>query len=112
MARTHYINNKPQPRVYRVILNQGGGATPPTETILENSLEFVPVWSYAGPGIYVLESIGNFPAGRTFIMMPYVSVDLVTNVLTPGDSVAIVNQAGIDGLVDVNFEVLVYPPAI
>lgn len=109
---TVYIDGKPQPKKYRATLTQSG-VTPPVETILENSLEFVPVWSYAGPGIYILESVGNFPAGRTFITMPYVSVDVVTNVLTPGDSVAIVNQAGLDGtLVDVPFEVLVYPPTI
>lgn len=52
--------NVTPPRKYVAILNQSG-TNAPVATILENTLGFVPVWSYTSTGIYHLTYAGGFP---------------------------------------------------
>lgn len=54
---------------YSVLLNQSGTAAP-IATILENTLGFVPVWTYVSVGEYHITSpAGGFPSQKTSSMI-------------------------------------------
>ena len=67
-----YWNDIQPYRKYVALLNQSG-TTPPVSTVLENTLGFVPLWSYTNVGSYELSYAGGFPLDKTFIMIesPY-----------------------------------------
>ena len=57
-------------RPYKVmtgIINQSGTSAP-TLTIYENTLEFTPVASRSGVGVYALTSVGDFAGNRWFMI--------------------------------------------
>ena len=56
-------------KVYTAVLTQTG-TNPPVATILENTLGFVPGWSYTGfGGNYTLTQAGGFPIGSTWVVI-------------------------------------------
>jgi hypothetical protein len=52
---------------YVAQLNQSGG-DPPSATVIENTLGFVPSWSYTGGSIYGFDWDGDFVANKCFII--------------------------------------------
>jgi len=117
IGNNNSIIDASKPKVYRAILLQAG-TDAPVATVLENTLDGVPVWSYFGEGYYILSLVGAFPFSKTYInFMAY-------NNNSGGCSVTINNYTdaihlqsyqnsdlsiGVDDILSGNIEILVYP---
>lgn len=105
-------------KVFRAIVSQGG-ASPPTMTILENTLGGTPVWTRPfGAGVYHLTLTGAFPAAKTFVMMQGCLDATNTHIASARrgtDDLILVQTADTSGtgmdslLLGDSLEILVYP---
>lgn len=114
MATTTYIDGKPQPLKYRVLLNQVGTAAPTESFQLENTLGVNATYTYEAAGSYkVVFPAGTLPFGRTFFDMKFVDPSMIIDWHTYGEALLIfcsTNQN--DLLFDCPLEIEVYPPTI
>lgn len=79
VARTLDFYGRPY-RVYTALLSQDGTVTPPTVTVLENTFQVTPIFSYVSIGQYFINFPENFLANKTWYIMNTSGVDgLITN---------------------------------
>ena len=104
----------PRPyKVYSVLLSQAG-TNAPTVIILENTLGFVPVWSYQGVGDYRIFETGGFPDSRTiaFVTNGYGPEADILEWYGNSDQRTVASYIGVtptDGIVDYTpYEIRVY----
>lgn len=96
---------------YVAIVNQAG-VTAPVSTVLSNTLIGTPVWSYAGPGHYILTLAGGFPLSKTVMFFSPESTDGEGIVIMnrTNNSIEILIGAGDDGfMVNQSLLIRVYP---
>ncbi len=108
-------------KTYTALLTQAG-VVAPVDTILENTLEGVPIWSYDGVGAYKLTLAGAFPVAKTFVSIGGNINDGATNfamfsgLATANDVNTIFINGYSDGFIQANdimqnttIEIRVYP---
>jgi|694.fasta_scaffold09927_39 hypothetical protein len=73
------ITNEPILRPYKVytaLLTQTG-INPPVATVLENTLGFIPTYSYNGTGNYSINSSSGFTSDKTVVFITSESTDII-----------------------------------
>ncbi len=101
-------------KVYTAVLTQTS-TNPPVATILENTLGFVPVWSYTGfGGNYTLTEAGGFPISSTWVVINQGQSngsEFISAVNESNDTIVVRTDSGgsaNDILDNTSFEVRVY----
>jgi hypothetical protein len=58
-------------RVYAARISQSGNNAPNVDTIFQNTLSDIPVWSYVSVGVYRLTLAGAFPSDKVFFSQSF-----------------------------------------
>ncbi len=99
-------------KVYVALLNQTG-TDAPVATVLENTLDGVPVWGYVNVANYNATLNGAFPSGKTFVIFQTGSNDLLYRFdcdRSNDNIITILNSEGSDSeLINRAIEIRVYP---
>lgn len=112
-------------KAYSVLLNQTGTSAP-VETIAKNGLTGTPTYTRAAPGVYTVNLTGQFPVGKTIVLIANygstspastTAFDIITAYQTNADQLTITTRKVTAGVItmsdavlqDTNLLVLVYP---
>lgn len=108
MPVIRYVDNQPEPKVYKALLNQSGTSAP-VATVLQNTLGATPVYSRVVAGEYNITLAGAFPVGKTHINMKYLDPNIIIDFAVQPDSIFIKNfNLADDFMFDLPIEIIVY----